>query len=74
MEKTLRDIVAKVAEVPADFDAKASFREKLGVDSVRALEIVFEIEKTLGVVVPEDGYAKVKCFDQLLTLVQSIKK
>jgi acyl carrier protein len=74
MEKTLRNIVAKVAEVPADFDAKASFREKLGVDSVRALEIVFEIEKTLGVVVPEDGYAKVKCFDNLLTLVQSIKK
>jgi acyl carrier protein len=74
MEKTLRNIVAKIAEVPADFDAKASFREKLGVDSVRALEIVFEIEKTFGVVVPEDGYAKVKCFDNLLTLVQSIQK
>ncbi len=74
MEKMLRNIVAKIAEVPADFDAKASFREKLGVDSVRALEIVFEIEKTFGVVVPEDGYAKVKCFDNLLTLVQSIQK
>lgn len=74
MEQTLRDIVAKIAEIPPDFDGDASFREKLGVDSVRALEIVFEIEKTLGVVVPEEGYAKVKCFNNLLALVQSVKK
>ncbi|HVO20827.1 MAG TPA: acyl carrier protein [Anaeromyxobacter sp.] len=74
MEQTLRNIVAKIAEIPPDFDAQASFRDKLGVDSVRALEIVFEIEKTLGLVVPEDGYAKVKSFDNLLTLIQSIKK
>ncbi len=74
MEQTLRSIVAQIAEVAPDFDADASFRDKLGVDSVRALEIVFEIEKTLGVVVPEDGYAKVKCFNNLLALVQSIKK
>ena len=74
MEQTLRSIVAKIAEIPPDFDGEASFREKLGVDSVRALEIVFEVEKTLGIVVPEDGYAKVKCFNNLLALVQSVKK
>jgi acyl carrier protein len=74
MEQTLRNIVAKIAEIPPDFDGEASFRDKLGVDSVRALEIVFEIEKTMGVLVPEDGYAQVKCFNNLLTLVQSIKK
>jgi len=74
MEQTLRNIVAKIAEIPPDFDPQASFRDKLGVDSVRALEIVFEIEKTLGVVVPEDGYARVRCFDNLLTLVQSIQR
>ncbi len=74
MENTLRNIVAKIAEIPPDFDADASFREKLGVDSVRALEIVYEIEKVLGIVVPEEGYAKVKCFNNLLALVQSVKK
>lgn len=74
MEQTLRSIVARIAEVPADFDAEASFREKLGVDSVRALEIVFEIEKTFGIVVPEEGYAKVKCFNHLVSLVQAVKK
>ncbi len=74
MEQTLRSIVAKIAEIPPDFDAAASFREKLGVDSVRALEIVFEIEKTLGIIVPEEGYANVKCFNNLLALVESVKK
>lgn len=74
MEQTLRNIVAKIAEIPPDFDAAASFREKLGIDSVRALEIVFEIEKTLGVSVPEDGYAEVRSFNGLLQLVSSIKR
>jgi acyl carrier protein len=74
MEQTLREIVAKIAEVPPDFEASAGFREALGVDSVRALEILFEIEKTLGVVVPEDGYAKVKCLSNLVSLVESIRK
>ncbi len=74
MEQQLRDIVAKIAEIPPDFEAGAAFREKLGVDSVRALEILFEIEKPLGVVVPEDGYAKVKSFSNRVTLVESIQK
>ncbi len=74
MEQTLRDIVARIAEVPPDFEAGATLREKLGVDSVRALEILFEIERTLGVVVPEDGYASVKSFSNLLSLVESIQK
>ncbi len=74
MEQTLRDIVAKIAEVPPDFESGAGFREALGVDSVRALEILFEIERTLGVVVPEDGYAKVKCLTNLVSLVESIQK
>lgn len=73
MEQTLRNIVAKIAETTPDFDAGASFREKLGVDSVRALEIVFEIEKELGITVPEDRYAEVKSFDHLLKLVSSLK-
>jgi acyl carrier protein len=73
MEQTLREIVAKVAETTPDFDANASFREKLNVDSVRALEIVFEIERVFSIQVPEDRYAEVKNFNNLLSLIASIK-
>jgi acyl carrier protein len=74
MEQTLRNIVAKIAEVPPDFAADASFREQLNVDSVRALEIVFEIEKTLAITVPEDRYDQVKTLNDLVSLVASIKR
>jgi acyl carrier protein len=73
MEQTLRNIVAKIAETTPDFDAGADFRDELNIDSVRALEIVFEIEKTLSIQVPEDRYAEVKNFNNLLKLVSSVK-
>ena len=72
MEQTLRGIVAKIAEISPDFDANASMRD-LGVDSVRNLEIVFEIEKVLGVSVPENRYAEVKTFNDIAKLVASLK-
>jgi acyl carrier protein len=74
MEQTLRQIVAKIAETTPDFDAGASFRDVLKIDSVRALEVVFEIEKVLKISVPEDQYGEVKNFNDLLKLISSIKK
>jgi acyl carrier protein len=74
MEQTLRQIVAKIAETAPDFDAGASFRDALNIDSVRALEVVFEIEKVFKISVPEERYAEVKNFNDLFGLVSSIKK
>jgi len=73
MEKTLREIVAKIAETTPDFAADANLREELNVDSVRALEIVFEIERTFSVVIPEGRYGEVRTFDSLLKLVASLQ-
>ena len=73
MEQTLRDIVAKIAETTPTFEGGVNMRDGLKVDSVRALEIVFEIEKTLGIDIPEGRYAEVKTFDDLAKLVASLK-
>jgi acyl carrier protein len=73
MEESLRKIVAKIAETKPDFALGAQLRDELGVDSVRALEIVFEIEKVFGVSVPEDRYGEVRTFSDLLVLVKSLK-
>ncbi len=74
MEQTLRQIVSKIAETSPDFPATANLHDELNVDSVRALEIVFEIERTLGMAVPENRYAQVRSFDDLLKLVTSLKQ
>ena len=72
-EQSLRKIVAKIAETSSDFPLSAHLRDDLSVDSVRALEIVFEIEKVFAVPVPEDRYGEVRTFQELLTLVKSLK-
>jgi acyl carrier protein len=74
MEQTLRNIVATIAETGADFAPSVNLREELNVDSVRALEIIFEIERVFQVQVPEGSYGRVRTFDDLLTLVTGIKQ
>jgi acyl carrier protein len=73
MEQTLRNIVAKIAEIPPDFAPDASLRDDLKVDSVRALELLFEVEKELAVAVPETRYGEVRTFQDLVKLVRSLK-
>jgi acyl carrier protein len=74
MEQILRQIVAKVAETRADFASSANLHDDLDVDSVRALEIVFEIEGAFGIPVPDDRFAEVRSFDELLVLVASLAR
>lgn len=73
MEQTLREIVAKIAETSNDFAPDASLLDDIGVDSVRALEVIFEIERTFSIKVPEGRYGEVKTFADLLALVTSLK-
>jgi acyl carrier protein len=73
MEETLRTVVAKIAETTPDFEVDAGLRDDLGMDSVRALELIFEIEKTLAVKVPENRYGRVRTFKDLVALVTDLK-
>jgi len=73
MEQILRTIVAKIAEVPPDFASDASLRDDLKLDSVSALELLFEVEKELAVAVPEGRYGEVRTFQDLVKLVRSLK-
>jgi acyl carrier protein len=73
MEEQLRNMVAKIAEITPTFAGDANLRDDLRVDSVRAFELVFEIERTFGVKFPEDRYAEVVTFSDLLGVVTSLK-
>jgi acyl carrier protein len=73
MEQALREIVAKIAETTNDFAIDASLRHDLDVDSVRALELIFDVERTFSIKVPEGRYGEVRTFADLLALVTSLK-
>lgn len=73
MDQTLRNLVAKIAETSANFPPDANLRDDLNVDSVRALELIFEVERELSIRVPEQRYGEVRTFADLLKVVSSIK-
>lgn len=72
MEDKLREIVARIAETEASFSLDANLRDDLYVDSVRALEILFEIQKDMGIKVPESRLGEVRTFGDLARVVTSI--
>jgi acyl carrier protein len=72
MEDKLREIVARIAETDTSFSLGANLRDELYVDSVRALEILFEIQKDMGIRVPESRLGEVRTFGDLASVVASV--
>lgn len=73
MEEQLRQMVAKIAETKADFPDSVLLRDELKIDSVRVFELVFEIEQAFDVKFPEDRYADVVTFTDLVAMVRSLQ-
>jgi acyl carrier protein len=73
MEAKLRQIVAQIAEIAPDFQRDAHLRDELNVDSFRAVEIVFEVERAFEIKVPDSRYGEVQTFNDLLKLVTALK-
>lgn len=72
MEAALREIVARIAEVSVDFSADAHLRDDLELDSFRAAELVFEIERVFKTKVPDEKFVQAETFNDVLSLVSSL--
>ena len=72
MEKKLREIIATIAETTPDFPGTADLKEDLQVDSHRAVEIVFEIERVFDIKIPDDRFGEMRTFNETLNLVKSL--
>jgi acyl carrier protein len=68
LKEQLRAIIAEVSEVDEIPDA-TPFKE-LGIDSMMAIEIVAEIERTYKLSVPEDELQRITNLDAVYTLVK----
>ena len=69
IEAKLRSIVASLGGFDSSFDAKAHFFRDLGVESTKALELLFEIEDTFGIAMPDEEYNAVENLEQLVALI-----
>ena len=68
LKEKLRAIIAEVSEVD-EIPDETPFKD-LGIDSMMAIEIVAEIERTYKMSVPEDDLKKLTNFMAVYTLVK----
>ena len=74
MESELRKIIARVAETTnMDFNADADLRNELDVDSHRAVELVFEIEREFNVTIPVDRFDELRTLRKSIALITELK-
>ncbi|HEX2678783.1 MAG TPA: acyl carrier protein [Polyangiales bacterium] len=69
LREKLRAVVAEIAEIDEVPDDVA-FKE-LGIDSMMAIEIIAEVERSYGIKVPEDELQKVRDLNSVVELVSS---
>ncbi len=68
LKEKLRGIIAEVSEVD-DIPDETPFAD-LGIDSMMALEIVAEVERTYQVSIPEEALADLTNFTRVYELVR----
>jgi acyl carrier protein len=75
MEKDILKLVSEVIEIPeADIKPEADFANDLGVDSMKAIEIVAAVEKKYKVLVPEKDIPGIRTLNGVIEMIKSLKK
>ena len=68
LEEQLREIICEVAEID-EVPAETPFAD-LGIDSMMAIEIVADVERTYKLSIPEEELAELTCFQKVYDKVQ----
>lgn len=75
IEEEIKKIVSEITEVALDkITSDADFFADLGVDSLKAIEIVAALEKRYRVVIPEKDIPKIRTIKQILEYTKGLKK
>lgn len=72
IETALRDIIATIAETDGDFPLEADLRDDLDLDSHRAVEMVFEIERVFAIRIPNDRHAQMRTLAGIMSVVATL--
>lgn len=73
-EEEIRKMVAEIIEVPVEkLTLDADFFKDLGVDSLKAIEIVAAFEKKYRVIVPENEIPNIRTLRQIVEYTKKIK-
>jgi len=72
IEEEIKDLVNKITDVPvAQLKPEADFFNDLGIDSMKAIEIMAAFEKKYKVIIPEEEIPKMR---SLVKIIEFAKK
>lgn len=71
VRRSIVEIVANIAEVPADAVSPDAQLADLDVDSLRGLRIVAEVERKWGIVISEEEIGKIRSMSDIFGLVEN---
>lgn len=74
-EEEVRNLVAEIIEVPAEkLTLEADFFKDLGVDSLKAIEVVAAFEKKYKIIIPEQDIPNIRNLKQIVGYTKNIEK
>jgi acyl carrier protein len=74
-EEEVKKIIADITEVPVEkLTPDADFFNDLGIDSLKAIEIVAAFEKKYRIIIPENDIPNVRNLRQITEYTKHLKK
>jgi len=74
-EEEIKQMVSEIIEVPVEkLKPDADFFTDLGVDSLKAIEIVAAFEKKYRQIIPEKDIPKIRTISQVVEYTKGLKK
>jgi len=74
-EEEIRKLVADITEVPVEkLTLDADFFKDLGIDSLKAIEIVAAFEKKYRIIIPEKDIPNIRNLREVLKYTEKLKK
>ena len=74
-EEEVKKIIADITEVPVEkLTPDADFFKDLGIDSLKAIEIVAAFEKKYRIIIPEKDIPNIRTLKQITEYTKHLKK
>jgi acyl carrier protein len=74
LEEEVKELVADITEVPVEkLTLEADFFKDLGIDSLKAIEIVAAFEKKYRIIIPEEDIPKIRNLTKVIEYFKKLK-
>lgn len=72
LEPQLRQIMVELCALEPNFSREDNFYLELGIPSVKAMELLMELEERFGVAIPDDQFVEATTLDGLAQMMESL--